>query len=595
MIWYVIPLAALFAWLLTAARLRRAATAEDFVPLPGRVLVLSASVGGGHDAAARALGGRLEESGLVVTVEDGLRAMSPALEVLLRRGYMNQARGSGRMLAFIFGLTSQRACVSVVRTLCGLLYAGRLRRLLLVHRPEMVISTYPLVTQALGKLRRRNLAPPVIAAIADYGVHPLWVHPDVDLHLVVSKHSAELVRQAGGRAEVVRFPVRPDLHQNLDRREARKTLKLPPEGRLALIVGGAWGIGDLETAARCVVGSGVHTVVVTGKNTALKERLGRAFSGRRDVTVFGWREDMPLLMAASDVLVQNAGGMTCLEAREARLPIVMFDPVPGHGEFNALAMERAGAALWPRTAEELVSILESGTYRELRAPEPSRNTDPEDVLREIPRERPLPTAGSTPLRPVLAPLFALGMLVWLVFASPGAALAVETLHLKIPGYDPPPGEMALGIETSNPATASAAESFARRHGLPLTIFVRGKAGEGLVPAHGVNFGLIARRGEGITSPWRSRAALKRTAEKLRRERGIRVRYLLPVPRTNLASLATAPRGMRPVAPEKPGMVGNGLVVIDASGMSPRAAREALRDAMAQAKTKGLECVPLGKL
>ena len=44
---------------------------------------------------------------------------------------------------------------------------------------------------------------------------------------------------------------------------------------------------------------------------------------------------MPALMAAADALVENAGGLTCMEAFAVGLPVITFQPIAGHGKDNA--------------------------------------------------------------------------------------------------------------------------------------------------------------------------------------------------------------------------------------------------------------------
>jgi hypothetical protein len=55
---------------------------------------------------------------------------------------------------------------------------------------------------------------------------------------------------------------------------------------------------------------------------------------------------MPGLMRACDVLVQNAGGLTSLEAFACGLPVASYRCIPGHGLTNAAALDAAGLALW---------------------------------------------------------------------------------------------------------------------------------------------------------------------------------------------------------------------------------------------------------
>jgi processive 1,2-diacylglycerol beta-glucosyltransferase len=341
---------------------------------PLRVLVLTAAVGGGHEAAGQSVGAELKEAGHNVVVKDGLRAMGRALEWVLVRVYLGQARNTPGSIGIVYEITSDRGRAAVVRAIVGLLFAGGLLKAIREERPDLVVSTYPLVIAALGHLRKSGkLGVPAAAIISDYGAHPLWVASGVDLHLVVSPPSAELISHAGGKGCVARLPVAPKFGFAPTREVAREILGLSQETLVALIVGGAWGIGDLGGAARRVAESGAYAIIVTGNNVRLKNRLEEEFGSNENVRVLGWREDVPVLMAASDCLIQNAGGMTCLEAVEMGLPILIFEPLKGHGELNARIMEQAGDAHLVRTPEDLGALVRSLARREASLPAPSRD------------------------------------------------------------------------------------------------------------------------------------------------------------------------------------------------------------------------------
>ncbi|MFD8814781.1 hypothetical protein ACFV23_25635 [Streptomyces sp. NPDC059627] len=66
---------------------------------------------------------------------------------------------------------------------------------------------------------------------------------------------------------------------------------------------------------------------------------------------------MPGLMHAADVLVQNAGGLTSLEAFAAGLPVASYRCIPGHGLTNAAALDAAGVAAWIRDPDRLKDVL----------------------------------------------------------------------------------------------------------------------------------------------------------------------------------------------------------------------------------------------
>ncbi|WP_434481832.1 glycosyltransferase [Streptomyces sp. NBC_01340] len=73
--------------------------------------------------------------------------------------------------------------------------------------------------------------------------------------------------------------------------------------------------------------------------------------------VHGWVDDMPGLMHACHVLVQNAGGLTSLEALAGGLPVVSYRCIPGHGRTNAAALDEAGLAPWIREPDQLAPTL----------------------------------------------------------------------------------------------------------------------------------------------------------------------------------------------------------------------------------------------
>ena len=570
----------------------------------GKILILTAAVGGGHEAAGRTVQTELERAGHSVAMADGLRQMSRVLDWLLVRFYSSQVRNTPRSLGVVFAATSRKSGAAAVRFLVGLLFADRLLEVIERERPELVVSTYPLVTAALGRLRKAGrLHVPTAAIIPDYGVHPLWVDPRVDLHLVVSRHSAELAKRAGGKVALARLPVPDGFHSAPTRGEAREILGLPQEAFVALVVGGAWGIGDLEGAARCAAESGAHTVVVTGTNVELKARLEERFASEEDVWILGWRDDMPALMSAADCLIQNAGGMTCLEAIEMGLPILIFDPILGHGEFNAQIMERAGAARWVHTAGELTTLLRSAARGEtsLAVPHPEPGVPPVCVRLEASVDNaPQPEPSRRSLRPrwVLAGFAVLAISSWLSFTSAGIALAKDVLHLRVLGYEPPAGKIALGVKVTGPRTASTLENSAQQERVPVTIFADARGAEGLRPSRDLAFGVVEEpEGGRLPAPWKERSQARTVATSIQRATGKYPGYFLPVPRTDLAALVDAPPHTRLVMPERTpgGSPGPGLFIVDASDLGPGAARSTFIHAVRAIHREGLKCVPLARL
>lgn len=568
-----------------------------------RVLVLTARVGGGHEAVGKTVGAELAAAGYAVESRDGLRAMGSALNWALTSGYRNQARHLPASLGAIFAVTSHPVGAGAVRGLVGLLYARRLVRLVREADPDAVISTYPLVTAALGRLRRKGSLPiPALAIIPDYGVHPLWVGPDLDLHLVASRRSAELAAEAGGAATPARMPVARGFGDAPDREVARASLGIPEEAFVALLVGGVWGIGDLEGAAACAVRSGAYTVVVTGENEKLKRRLEMKFAEVGEARILGWRDDMPLLMAAADCLIQNAGGMTCLEAIEAGLPILLFDPIRGHGELNARIMEQEGLARVAHTQDDLGGLLRE-TASEVRDGKSSgvgpRGTEIQTILAGLmaaePPGRTAPHQGR--LRPALAVIAAACLVSWSLFASSGAAVGARALSLDVVGTGVSADRAALAVRVTEPETAAAVQDLAEARHLPLAIFATENGAGGLAPSENLSFGVAEGPSGLLPASLQDRREARRAADSVDRFTGRQPRFFLPARRANLAALAEAPPDTDLVMsrPAGAGQDMSGIVLADVSGLTPDGARSEVDAALKDLRKAGLKCVPLKEL
>jgi UDP-N-acetylglucosamine:LPS N-acetylglucosamine transferase len=323
-------------------------------------VVLSASVGGGHDGAANELTRRLREAGLMVDRCDYLDLLPAALRLLMRDGYRRQMNVAPATFEWMFeALQRSRRLASVSAS--GAAVAGSAALRVIGTGCALVVSTYPAASHTLGWLRRTGrLSTPTVTYLTDLSAHRLWVASGIDIHLALHPLTAAQARGLGaGDVRVVAPAVDPAFAAGTGpdangRAAARRRFGLPAHGRLALLTTGAWGIGEVERSAADVAGTGAATpVVACGRNDALRERIARAGVG----TALGWVDDMPALLRACDLVVQNAGGLSSLEAMAAGLPVVTHRPVPGHGLTNAEALDAAGLATWVRRPDLLAPVL----------------------------------------------------------------------------------------------------------------------------------------------------------------------------------------------------------------------------------------------
>jgi UDP-N-acetylglucosamine:LPS N-acetylglucosamine transferase len=318
-------------------------------PLPTgtRVLIVTASMGGGHDGPARELARRLTILGVDADVVD-LVAIAPY--------------GTGRMLRWLFRVQLTwapgswgrwfealdrpgRALPAGLRLLIESL-VGRINSLLGADgtRPpaDLAISTFPLGGHILAAARRTGPAVPAVTYITDPAVHRAWLADGTACYLTTWRESAGplagLLGRGPGRPPAVVHSVFPAVRPEFrfvapgSAGAGRRSSGLPA-GRLALVCSGSWGVGAvLRSAVDIARNTGLIPVVVCGRNERLRRRVARV----PGVVALGWVDDMAGLMRTCEVAVVNSGGLTLAEAAVCGLPVVHYRPLPGQGVANAL-------------------------------------------------------------------------------------------------------------------------------------------------------------------------------------------------------------------------------------------------------------------
>jgi diacylglycerol O-acyltransferase / wax synthase len=348
--------------------------------LPRSVVIISAEMGEGHNAAAAALTESIEECWPGCSVE--------RLDTMELRGvrFAKAARWAyGFQLSvlpwsyeiFYDRLSRSDRFAGFAKRRLGAFFGRRLAKALDGRNPDLVISTYPFGSAALQWLRdHRGSTTLMVTYVPAFHVHPLWAYPGVDMHFVMYDSAGEHARMPGfdKTMRVGAPPVRRGFG-DYSRAEARERLGFPADDFIVLLTGGAWGLGDIAPGAEALVKlePPVHVVAVCGKNANLEADLRvLAASHQGRLTVYGYVSTMAELMAAANVVVTNGAGVTVLEALRTPRPVVAFAPLAGHGTACTAEMVRRDLAVQARDVPELVEQI-----RRLR-------TDP-DWLRQMER------------------------------------------------------------------------------------------------------------------------------------------------------------------------------------------------------------------
>jgi UDP-N-acetylglucosamine--N-acetylmuramyl-(pentapeptide) pyrophosphoryl-undecaprenol N-acetylglucosamine transferase len=157
-----------------------------------------------------------------------------------------------------------------------------------------------------------------------------------------------------GKSVLTGTPIREAFAAMPGGKEARLALGLDPEKFTVLVFGGSQGARRLNAAFIHAVKdlkNDVQALHIAGRNNyeAVKAAYAEAgLEGAHSLKLFDYREDMPALYAAADLVIARSGASTVAELAHLRKPSALV-PLPssagGHQKANAMALARAGAAL----------------------------------------------------------------------------------------------------------------------------------------------------------------------------------------------------------------------------------------------------------
>jgi len=342
-----------------------------------RVLLLSATSGAGHVRAAQAL----EKAFLArgdCTVEhiDALQYVSKLFQRVYDRAYITMVRRAPDLMGLLYDRTDQPWHHPRRRLALDRLNTGPMIRLLKRMQPDLCVATHFLPAEILAwliakkKLRARNAI-----VVTDYDVHAMWLCRTVDRYYVAIEEAAEYLAHIGVAREKLRItgiPVDPLFAVPVNRTEARRHLGLDAEATLILISAGGYGIGPVEQLVRDLLElqKPWQIAAIAGKSEKTRKRLeelaraaGQLPTGSGRLCPVGFTTEMDKYMAAADLMVGKAGGLTTSEALARGLPMALIEPIPGQEERNADHLLEAGVAIrcnnLPAAAWKIAKLLDN--------------------------------------------------------------------------------------------------------------------------------------------------------------------------------------------------------------------------------------------
>lgn len=368
-----------------------------------KVFIMSASTGGGHNRAARAIQEELvlkkvNGENIECEIIDSLKLINTFMDKIISRGYEKSAIYTPEAYGSMYRL-SETGILSKNEfkgNPLAHIMARKFKTLLSNEKPDFIIGTHPFPMIALSRMKKvaeikkRNdslkdydndefesyfhwvdnsvTVPPMISILTDYTTHSTWIQNEIDYYVVGHEYVKELLIYEGVDADKVKpfgIPVEKSFLVHRDRETVLRELGLDPDKKVILLMGGSFGAGNMkETLEELLyVKRDFQILVVAGRNKSLKEKMEKRLAEAdfdKTVRVLGFTDKMNDILASVDFIITKPGGLTTTECLLKGVPMIVPYYIPGQEEENLDFLTNCGAAI--RTTKKyslpvLLSVL----------------------------------------------------------------------------------------------------------------------------------------------------------------------------------------------------------------------------------------------
>lgn len=325
-----------------------------------KVMILSVTVGNGHNATAKAIGDMLSSKGVEVKIIDTYKCVNKIVQKAIDKGYMfsikhmKEVYRQGYKFAESFGGESVLNHLNLIN-LMNIIGASKFSEILFEFNPDVIVCTHVFAAQLVNELKKHKVIDiPTIGINTDYTILPYWENvPFIDKIVLASSLLEYRAVKRGIKKECILsygIPVNPKFNKSISKETACKELGLDFLKPIVLLMGGGLGLGKyLKTIKKvCKLNLDMQLLVVCGSNKeqyAEIEKYLTKYRGNVKINLYGFVDNVDIMMSASDCIITKPGGLTVSEALVKDLPLILIKPIPGQEERNTEFLLNSGVAL----------------------------------------------------------------------------------------------------------------------------------------------------------------------------------------------------------------------------------------------------------
>lgn len=329
-----------------------------------KVLIFTASIGCGHNSAAKAAADNLKraDNSVVTEITELLEEYSGKLNCLIyEKGYAVSIgstpklydKGYIKLKNYCEGDGKSKEYTNMIQLSTVSMIEGVYRKIN-EFRPDVILCTHFFPALVVSDIRLAyNIPSSIIISNLDYNITPFWNHAlNVDYITVAHEDQIPVCRKVGfdeSRIAVTGIPTGAKFFGKYDKKQVRKELGLDEDMLTVLIMfgGGKWaGTHKIVKSLIQNCTRELQAVIINGSNEKSRKLIDEMdIPGNIKLVNIGYTDSVEKYMAASDIGITKAGGISTTEMINIGLPMIISQDVYGQERLNLDFLLNHGACL----------------------------------------------------------------------------------------------------------------------------------------------------------------------------------------------------------------------------------------------------------
>ena len=295
-----------------------------------KILIISCSTGGGHNACAKYILEELKNNNIEAEFKDFYDIVNKKAKKLSEKLYLSTLNGNGKIFKVVYKLGELYSKTKLKSPVYSVnkLHKKKLYNYILQNKIDLVITTHIFPALTLTAIKKV----PFLLVATDYTACPFMEEANPNYYVIQNGIEKDFINKGIDEKKLLKtgIPVSSNFIKNA--KNIRYNLNIDKE-KTILIMLGSMGFGNINKIVNNLLEiDNTKIIIVTGSNKELYNKL-KKIKNKKLITL-GYVHNMNDLIYSSDIVVSKPGGLSSTEIASINKPLIHAFAIPGIETIN---------------------------------------------------------------------------------------------------------------------------------------------------------------------------------------------------------------------------------------------------------------------